>query len=73
MMLRHTPNGRVLIPVVLAAGAMLAACQKGPDAANAQNRPPPAAVARGVVAVEGLLVVPYLQISTLPKPRRLRL
>ena len=56
MMLRHAPNGRVLVPVLLAAGALLAACQKGSGAADAQNRPPPAAVARGVVAADGGLI-----------------
>lgn len=54
MMLRHAPKGRVLI--LLATGTLLAACQKGPDVADAQNRPAPAAVARGVVAVEGGLI-----------------
>jgi multidrug resistance efflux pump len=53
MMLRHAPSGRVLVPTLLAATALLAGCQRGPDAANAQNRPTPAAVARGVVAADG--------------------
>ncbi|TCS04321.1 HlyD family efflux transporter periplasmic adaptor subunit [Caulobacter sp. BK020] len=57
MMLRHAPKGgRALVPVLLATGALLAACQKGSDAASAQNRPTPAAVARGVIAVEGGLI-----------------
>ncbi|MBO9560903.1 MAG: HlyD family efflux transporter periplasmic adaptor subunit [Caulobacter sp.] len=56
MMLRHAPRGRVLVPVLLATGVLLTACQRGPDAANAQNRPAPAAVARGVIAVEGGLI-----------------
>jgi multidrug resistance efflux pump len=56
MMLRHAPNGRVLISVLLAAGALLAACEKGGDAANAQNRAAPAAMARGVVAADGGLI-----------------
>jgi len=54
---RHAPNGRVLIPVLLATGVLLAACQKGPDVADAQNRPAPVALARGVVAVEGGLIL----------------
>ena len=56
MMLHRAPNGRVLISVLVATSALLAACQKGPDAAKAQNRAAPAAVARGVVAVDGGLV-----------------
>jgi multidrug resistance efflux pump len=56
MMFRHAPNGRVLVPVLLATSALLAACQKGPDAAQARNRPVPAAVARGVVAADGGLI-----------------
>ncbi len=56
MMFRRAPSGRVLIPVLLAIGALLAACQRGGDVADAQNRPAPAAVARGVVAVEGGLI-----------------
>lgn len=56
MMLRHAPSGCILIPVLLVTTAVLAGCQKGPDAANAQNRGPPAAVARGVVAVDGGLI-----------------
>ena len=56
MMCRHAPSGRVLIPLLLATSALLGACQKGPDAAEAQNRPAPSAVARGVVAVDGGLI-----------------
>ncbi|MDB5457979.1 MAG: hypothetical protein JWP92_3564 [Caulobacter sp.] len=48
--------GRVLILSALLAGLSLAACQKGPDAALARNRPAVVAVARGVVAVEGGLI-----------------
>lgn len=55
-MFRHAPSGRALAPLVLAASALLVGCQKGSDAANAQNRPEPAAVARGVVAVDGGLI-----------------
>ncbi|WP_426029557.1 HlyD family secretion protein [Caulobacter sp. DWP3-1-3b2] len=56
MVLRHAPSGRVLLPILLATGALLTACQRGPDAAHAQNRPAAAAVARGVVAIEGGLI-----------------
>jgi multidrug resistance efflux pump len=56
MMLRHAPKGRVLIPIVLAACTLLASCQQGSDAAQARNRPAPAAVARGVIAADGGLI-----------------
>jgi multidrug resistance efflux pump len=56
MMFRHAPNRCVLIPALLATGAVLAGCQKGPDVAQARNRPAPAAMARGVVAAEGGLI-----------------
>jgi multidrug resistance efflux pump len=48
-------GGALVLPALLA-GLALTACQKGPDAALAQNRPPTVAMARGVVAVDGGLV-----------------
>lgn len=49
-------RGRAPVLPMLLAGLALTACQKGPDAALAQNRPPTVAMARGVVAVEGGLI-----------------
>jgi multidrug resistance efflux pump len=55
MTLHRARFGRVLLPVLLSTSALLAACQKGDDAAQAQNAAP-VAVARGVVAADGGLI-----------------